>query len=151
MSEASSILAYGYRRATADLAPLGAGKRVYIDHDHRRRDRAQMLDDLRDGDVVRVLYLRDLGGSPVADRVWLERVEASGATVEEVRPPKPVKRMGRPSTLDPDAETAERLRVAWLDPARSLADRMQAVRDILGRDVTRQALYRRFGAPDKPK
>ena len=50
------------------------------------------------------------GGSPVADRAWRGKVEAKGATVEEHRPEKPPVRIGRPSRLDPDKATAERLR-----------------------------------------
>lgn len=40
---------------------------------------------------------------------------------------------------------------AWLDGTRSLADRCQAVRDIMGARIARFSLYRRYGSPDKPK
>lgn len=145
-----SIVAYGFRRTSDDLGSLGASK-LYVDWDRKRRDRADLLRDVREGDVVRVLYLRDLGGAPAADIVWRQRIEAKGATVEEIRPDKRPARMGRPSKLDPDPETEARLREVWLDPTRSLADRCQAVRDILGHDITRQALYRRFGTPERPQ
>ena len=112
---------------------------------------ADMIRDLHPGDVVRVLYVRDLGGSPVADRVWRERIKAKGATVEEVRPEKPVAVMGRPRKFDPSPEQEARVREAWLDEARSLADREQAVADIMGERVTRFALYKRIGKPGAPK
>jgi len=146
-----TILAYGYRRTTADLEPLGAAGRVYIDHDHKRRDRAAMLRDLRPGDVVRVLYLRDLGGSPVADRVWRERVESAGATVEECRPVKPARPVGRPATFDPTPDQDQLIRAVWLDETRSLADRCQGVVDIYGAKVPRFSLYRRYGKPGAPR
>lgn len=145
-----TILAYGYCRTSSDLAQLGAS-RVYIDWDRKRRDRADLLNDLRPGDVVRVLFIRDLGGAPIPDLQWIARIEAKGARVEECRPEKRPARMGRPPKLSLDAEADARLRAVWLDPGRSLADRMQAARDILGHDITRQALYRRFGTPDNPK
>lgn len=152
MSKTSHIFAYGYRRTSAQMEPLGAGKRVYVDHDRKRRDRALMLSDLRRGDVVRVLYLRDLGGSPVADRIWRERIEAKGATVEIHRPEKPSRPAHRPrSVFDPTPEQAEKIRAVWLDETRSLADRCQAVADVYGRKVSRQVLYHHFGKPGTPK
>lgn len=147
----TAILAYGYKRSSDNLSPLGAGPRVYVDHDSKRRERGRLLGDLRPGDVVRVLYIRDLGGAPVPDRQWIERIEAAGGTVEEHRPVRAPRRMGRPLRIPDDPETLDRLRVVWLDPTRSLADRLQAVADILGYTVTRQALYHRLGSPDKPK
>lgn len=146
-----TILAYGYRRSTADLDPLGAGKRVYIDHDHKRRDRAAMIAALRPGDVVRVLYLRDLGGSPVADRKYRALIEARGAAVEECRPSRPPAVMGRPKKFNPTPEQDAAIRAVWLDEARSLADRCQGVTDILGARVARFSLYRRYGKPGAPR
>ena len=58
---------------------------------------------------------------------------------------------GRPPKLNPDPATDARLRAVWLDPTRSLEDKLAGVRDILGHDVTRQTLYRRFGTPERPK
>lgn len=146
-----AVIAYGYRRSTADLAPLGASA-VYIDHDRKRRDRADMLrNGVRRGDVVRVLYLRDLGGSPVADRVWRERIEALGATVEEHRPTAPPKPMGRPAKFNPTPEQDAACRAVWLDETRSLAERCQGVADIMGARVARFSLYRRYGKPGAPR
>lgn len=149
--EQPTILAYGYRRTSADLAPLGAGKRVYIDHDRKRRERAQMLADLRGGEVVRVLYLRDLGGSPVADRKFKALVEARGATVEEARPVKAPAVVGRPAKFLPTPDQDAAIRAVWLDEARSLADRCQGVIDIYGAKVARFSLYRRYGKPGAPR
>jgi hypothetical protein len=146
-----TIIAYGYRRATDHLEHLGAGKHVYIDHDALRRLRSDMIKDLRPGDVVRVLYLRDLGGSPVADRKYIALIESKGATVEECRPVKAPKPMGRPASFTPTPEQDTAIKAVWLDPARSLADRCQAVTDIYGARVARFTLYRRYGSPEKPK
>lgn len=145
------VIAYGYKRSAADLAPLGASA-TYIDHDKRRRERADMIaNGIRRGDVVRVLYLRDLGGSPVADVAWRERIEALGATVEEHRPEKPPGVMGRPREFDPPPDQDEAACAVWLDETRSLADRERAVRDITGLRPTRFTLYRRYGKPGAPR
>lgn len=149
--EKKTILAYGYKRKTVDLADLGAGRRVYIDHDHRRRDRAALIDDIRPGDVVRVLYLRDLGGSPVADKKYKALIEARGGTVEEMRPVAAPKPLGRPAKFLPTPEQDAAIRDVWLDEARSLADRCQGVIDIYGARVARFSLYRRYGKPGAPK
>ena len=147
-----TILAYGFKRTSQELAGLGAQDKVYIDHDRKRRDRAKLIEDLRGGEIVRVLYLRDLGGSPVADRIWRQRIEAKGATVEEVRPERRQQRRGAPSTkFAPTPEQRRAIRAAWLDESRSLADRCQAVVDIYGRKVSRHLLYYHFGKPGSPK
>ncbi len=146
-----TIIAYGYRRATDHLDHLGAGKHVYIDHDALRRLRTDMIKDLRPGDIVRVLYLRDLGGSPVADRKYVGLIESKGATVEECRPEKPTKPMGRPRKFNPTPEQEDQIRAVWLDPARSLADKCQGVIDIYGSRVPRFTLYRLYGSSEKPK
>lgn len=146
-----TVLAYGYRRSTADLEPLGAGKRVYIDHDAKRRDRTDMIRSIRPGDVVRVLYLRDLGGSPVADRKYKTMIEDRGGVVEECRPVKAPAVMGRPAKFKPTAEQDALIRAVWLDEARSLADRCQAVTDIYKAKVARFSLYRRYGKPGNPR
>lgn len=146
-----STFAYGYRRSAADLAGLGAGPRLYIDHDTRRAERRRMLADLRQGDTVRVLYIRDLGGAPVADRQWRDMIAAKGATLIETRPEKAPKPMGRPKAIPDDEATRARLRAIWLDGTRTLAERMQGVADVLGGPISRQSLYRAFGKPEQPK
>ena len=153
MSGTTIILAYGPRSAEAVLATFGAGKRVYVEDDLKRRtQRAQLLGDLRAGDVVRVRFLRDLGGSPAADKLWRARIEAKGATVEEVRPDRPVRPAHRPpSVFNPTADQRARIRSVWLDENRSLRDRCDGVADILGRRVSRQVLYWHFGKPGDPK
>lgn len=118
----------------------------------RRPERGQMLRDLRGGEIVRVRFLRDLGGSPKADKLWLARIEARGATVEEVRPETPARPAHRPpSVFDPTPEQRERIRAVWLDESRSLRERCDGVADILGRRVSRQVLYWHFGKPGAPK
>jgi hypothetical protein len=147
----SAVFAYGYCRASSDLAHLGAGKRTYIDHDSKRLDRGRLLSDLRAGDVLRVLYLKDLSGAGAHNETWCRRIEAMGVTVEEHRPATPPKPIGRPRAIPDDKATRGRLRTVWLDGTRTLADRLQAVSDILGGPVSRQSLYRAFGKPDDTK
>ena len=152
MSETKTVLAYRYRRTTADLEPLGAGGRVYIDHDRKRADRRSMLAAIRGGEIVRVLYLRDLGGSPPADRKFAQRIADLGATLEVHRPETPTRPAHRPSTFRPkDAEQNQRMREAWLDPDDSQAGRLQRVIDLYRKPVTPQQLYRRYGKPGEPK
>lgn len=153
MSGTTIILAYGPRKAAADLATFGAGSRVYVEDDTKRRpERAQMFRDLRGGEVIRVRFLRDLGGSPVADKLWRARVEAQGATVEEMRPVQPARPAHRPpSVFDPTPAERERLRAVWLDEDKSLRARCDGVEAILGRRVSRQVLYWHFGKPGAPK
>lgn len=144
----SRILGYGRNRSAADLEQLGADV-VFSDH-HNDAARNDLMCEIRPGDVVRVLYLTDLSGCGVHNARWRDGIEAMGATVEELRPVGMPAMMGRPSKLTTDAATESKLRAIWLDPARSLADRLDAAEAILGDRVSRQALYRRFGKPGAP-
>lgn len=144
------VLAYGYERSRDDLRPLGASPRkVYIDTPaDRRAHRAELLRDVRPGDVVRVLYRTDLGGPRWQQ--WRDKIEAKGATVEEHRPVKIARRGGRPKR-HPDSEA---LRTAWLDDAASLDARIAACGAVLGVTLgraDRHWLYGRYGSPDNPK
>lgn len=146
----SEALAYAYDRTRDSLRHLGAN-RVYIDRPaDRRSHRADLLRDVRPGDVVRVLFFSDLGGAQW--RLWRDRLEAAGATVEEHRPTpgKP----GRPrkwaTTPDQDAQ----LRAAWLAVGPSLDARLAMCGAVLGVTLTRvdrHRLYARYGSPDNPK
>ena len=141
--------AYGRARTEAMLRAIGC-ERTFVDRDGKRRERAEMMNgcNLREGDTLRVLYFRDLGGSPVADRVWREKVEAMGVKVEEVRPAsRPV---GPPRKFDPPADLVLRIRDIWLDGNRSERDRLQAVADAYA-PTTRGVLNNRFGWPTRPK
>lgn len=144
------IFAYGYRCTKADLEPLGAGERIYLDGDPERQARRQMMQELGPSCVVRVLYLRHLGGSPKADAIWRERIERKGARVEVHRPAEHPSRKAahRPrSKFDPTPEQRAEIEDIWLDPTRSLADRLSAVRAVLGSQVSRQLLYYHIGKP----
>lgn len=142
-------IAYGYKCAKEDLAGLGADK-VYIDTHRKRPQRDAMLQlDVREGDQVLVRYLRHLGGSPVADRVWREKIEARGARVVVV-PPEPGA-VGRPKDtgkLPPEHEPAAR--AIWLSDGAEVV-RLERIRDLVGHAVGKGLLVGRFGVPSNPK
>lgn len=142
-------IAYGYRCTQEDLAGLGADK-VYLDTNRKRPERDAMLAlGLRPGDVVLVRYLRHLGGSPVADRVWRDKIEAKGASVEVV-PPKPGP-IGRPrdtGKLPPEHEPAAR--AIWLSDGAEVV-RLERIRELVGHAVGKGLLVGRFGVPNNPK
>jgi hypothetical protein len=142
---------YGYKRREQDLRDVGAEK-VFIDLDRDRAARADMLHiGLRRGDVLVVLYLRDLGGSPVADRVWRERVQALGVTIEIAKLEKRPACIGRPRKFNPNDDEARVVRAIWLDPVESERVRLRRVAEYIGRDVSRGILNGRYGWPTKPK
>ena len=143
-------IGYGYKRKTADLTAAGAAK-VYIDLAKSRPFRDEMLQfQIRPGDEIIVLYLRDLGGSPVADKVWRARVEALGATVTECRPEKPVRRVGRPEKVKWSGDTARTVRVMWHGHGTENV-RLAAIAGIVGYEVGKGLLNGRFGPPSNPK
>lgn len=145
-------LAYGYCRAEADLITTGADKKkIFIDLRRDRPMRDDLLVAVREGDQVLVLYLRDLGGSPVADRVWREKIEAKGATVVEVRPEKPMLKIGRPlkwEARDPEHEL--QVRNAWLGGG-SETTRLRRASEAAGALLGKGLLTGRYGTPSNPK
>lgn len=148
------IHAYGFRRIPDELRAAGA-EVVWNDLDRNRYQRASMMRDgaLREGDTLIMWYLRDLGGSPVADQKWKAMVEARGVTIEIVDPPDNFtpKVLGRPRKYDPD-QAAERLHYSiWTDGTRSEKDRLAAIAAHHGSPVTRQTLNGRYGNPSNPK
>ncbi len=146
-------IGYGYRRNAADLTALGAEK-VFIDVDRRRSQRDLMLSEgrCREDDEILVLYLRDLGGSPKADIVWREKVEALGATVTERRPVKKPGpgRTGRPKKVNWTEEQTLGAKSRWLGPGTE-AVRLERVEDFIGYKVGKGLLSGRFGVPSNPK
>jgi hypothetical protein len=147
----AEILAYGFRRRPADLAALGA-RRVYVDHDGRREDRAQLIADVRRGDVVRVLYSSDLGGAQW--KRWAAAIEAKGGAVEEMRPAAPPKPGGRPRKLATTPDQDRLMQAAWCDGTASLDVRLDRCAAICGRQLGREhrhILYGRYGRPGAPK
>lgn len=146
------IIGYGYRRTEAELRALGAD-RVYIDHDRTRSNRADMMRaGVHRGDIVRALYLRDLGGSPVADRVWLKKIKALGARFEEIRPSTPSRPVGKPAAFVPANEAKDaQMRDIWLDGNESEAARLIRLADTHGAVVKRNAAIWRYGYPSNPK
>jgi hypothetical protein len=142
---------YGYRRKSSDLTAIGAEK-VYVDVNRDRPYRADLVTlALRPGDTLLLLYLRDLGGSPVADRVWRERVEALGVTVEVVSLDKPPAVMGRPRKFRPSPEISRLVRGIWLDGSKAEEQRLALIRELTGHEVARGVLNHRYGWPSRPK
>lgn len=134
--------AYGYKVTAADLAYLGAD-RVIIDTDRKRKNRQDMIRlKLRKGDTLALMYLRHLGGSPVADRVWREKVEAKGVTVEiKTPPPKPKGRPHDYKKLPREYEMA--VRAIWQGDGTE-AVRLDTIREIVGHPVGKGLLDARF-------
>lgn len=145
-------LAYGYERAESDLVALGVDPdKVFIDVRRDRPLRDDLLKAAREGDEVLVLYLRDLGGSPVADRIWRERIEAKGATVVEVRPEARPRKMGRPRKWEPEDSDQERaVAAAWLGGGSELT-RLRRASEAAGQTLGKGLLHGRYGSPDNPK
>lgn len=142
-------LAYGYRRHERDF--LGVEPRnIFIDMSRERPLRDDLLLAVRDGDEVDVLYMRDLGGSPVADRVWREKIEAAGATIIERRPIKPTKQIGRPRDWTPPKDEESDVRAIWLGGG-SERTRLRRVAERVGRELGKGLLVGRFGVPSNPK
>lgn len=144
-------IGYGYRRREAELRDLGA-EQVFIDLSRDRHARADMMTSIREGDTLILIKLRDLGGSPVADRVWKERVEAAGATIEVRTPDKPQKPLGRPKgRFRPTPEQDRVVRSIWLDKTKSERQRLKDVATFMGYEVGKGTLAYRFGTPSNPK
>lgn len=147
----SEILAYCYGCKRDDLRPLGARKLYLDDASTRRVHRADLINDIRPGDVVRVLRFTDLGG-PQWKR-WRDAIEAKGGTVEEHPPAKRARGRPRHWTLTDDQDAA--VRRAWTDPgAAGLDARLAAVSAIVGQTLTRAdrfRLYQRYGKPGAPR
>lgn len=146
------MVGYGYRRDPEELRKAGA-ERVWVDFTPGRYERADMMRDggLRPGDTLILFSLRDLGGSPVADRKWEARIAERGASIKIVRPLVEPKRVGAPRKYDPDAASARRHYAIWIDGTRSERDRLAAIAADYGAPVTRQTLNGRYGNPSNPK
>ena len=143
-------IGYGYNVAATAFEHLGCDK-LFIDTDRARPLRDHMIEaaGIRKGDTLVLLYLRHLGGSPVADRVWSERVEDMGVTIE-VCPPEPGE-VGRPKDngkLPGDKEPEAR--ALWLG-AGTEATRLARVASLVGHPVGKGLLVGRFGVPSNPK
>lgn len=140
-------IGYGYRRNAKDLERAGAEK-VFIDTSRDRPERSDMFKHggIRAGDTLLLLSMRDLGGSPPADRHWQAQAAALGVTVEVVAQDKPPARIGRPKLYRPSPDQYRRHRAIWLDPLGGTyeAKRKQISADY-GSELTRGILNGRFG------
>lgn len=145
--------AFGLNRDPADLRAAGA-ETVWIDTDKFRHQREAMMRKgaLRPGDTLLLFYLRDLGGSPKADEVWREKVEARGVTIKLVAPPAaPPKKRGPKKKYDPDLAAARRHHAIWTDGTKAEVERLALIASDNGAPVTRSTLNGRYGGPKRPK
>lgn len=141
------IIGYGYRRNAKDLERAGA-ERVFIDTSKDRPERTDMFKHggLRKGDTLLLLSLRDLGGSPPADRHWQGQALAIGASIDVVKLDKPPARMGRPKEYSPTPEQYRRHRAIWLDPVGGTQEsKRKLISADYGSELTRGILNGRFG------
>jgi hypothetical protein len=140
-------IGYGFRRSAADLKAVGAEK-VWIDTSRDRPERSDMFKHggIREGDTLLLLSLRDLGGSPPADKRWKAQAEAMGVSLEVVTLGKPSARIGAPRKYDPTPDQYLRHRAIWLDPLGGTyeAKRKQISADY-GSELSRGILNGRFG------
>lgn len=137
------MIGYAFRKPVEPLRDAGA-ERVYYDTSRLRDDRAAMFDmGLREGDVLLLYSIRNLGGGPIADRKFKAMLDERGVSVEFVKePPKP---RGRPRFYtDLTDEQLEKIEEMWLDPYLSEIDRLQKCSKIAGRELGRGFLHRRF-------
>lgn len=124
---------------------------IYLDTKRSRPERDAMLGalGLRQGDELLLLYERHLGGSPVADRVWREKVEALGVKITICPPPKGAPgRKPDHGSLPPEHEAEARAR--WLGDGTEMS-RLRAVERLVGHPVGKGLLAWRFGVPSNPK
>lgn len=152
-------IGYGYRRQEADLLAAGAEK-VYIDISPQRTERNDMFkyglrewDKKSPQDTLILLSLRDLGGSPKADAMMKERIEAMGVIIEVVTLPggKEPGRIGRPKKYDPTPEQDAQIRKLWLCWHYTEAYKLRRAAEIYGAPVTRGVLFNRYGSMSKPR
>lgn len=152
-------IGYGYRRKEADLIAAGADK-VYIDISPQRTERNDMLthglrkwDGKSQKDTLVLLSLRDLGGSPKADAMMKERIEAMGIIIEVVPLPggKEPGRIGRPKKYDPTPEQDAQIRKLWLCWHYTEAYKLRRAAEIYGSEVGRGVLFNRYGSMENPK
>ena len=146
-------IGYGYQRREADLLEAGAEK-AFVDITPERRERADMVRfALQGGDTILLLSERDLGGSPKADAMWRERIEAMGVTIEIAprKDDKPPAKMGRPRRFDPTPEQDAQCRELWLCWHYTEAYKLRRISEIMGQPVTRGVLFSRYGSMKNPK
>lgn len=140
------MFGYGYRRNPKDLEAVGATD-VRIDTSRDRPMRSDLFKySLRKGDTLIVLTTRDLGGSPPADKRWLDQAKEMGVTVIERRPEKKPARIGRPKKYAPTRLQFHAHRAMWLDPLGPPYEaKRKAISADYGSEVTRGTLNGQFG------
>ena len=140
---------YGLNRTEKDLRDAGAEK-VCIDTDPKRPLRARMFETgkVRRGDTLILRSIRDLGGSPLADRQWQERCEKMGVEIKIVPNGKETARPAhRPRAYEPNADDRD----TWLNWRFTEASRLEAVNKDRETPVSKGVLNRWYGNPSNPK
>jgi hypothetical protein len=141
-------IGYGYRRDCQPLRDAGAD-RCYIDGKNTERmERMDCIRDLREGDVLILLTLADLGAPKERQNLQAE-IERRGASIEilgiEAR-----KREGK-EAFNPTPEQAKKIAMLWHDVTVPGPYALRRAAEIYKGDVSRNALNYRFGTRTKPK
>ena len=142
-------IGYSHNKPIAALREAGAEK-IFYDTSKLRTERASMFKlAIRAGDTLLIYSLRNLGGSPTADRAAQAIVDSAGALIHIVDEPKGAR--GRPPVYDMAGDVLGRMRSVWLDCLLTEADRFQQCEQIAGRKLKRAWLYHKFGSIKNPK
>lgn len=134
-------IAYGYNRHPDDLSPIGAD-RVYVDMPNtKRQERGAMLAPgaMREGDVVAVFDLRDLGEHTRRE------IKQRGASIEVVEVNGAARKPGAPPKFTPTPEQDSAIKTLWLNPGYTLGYVLDRAKQIMGEPVARHQLVHRYG------
>lgn len=135
------------------LRDAGA-ERVYADTSaSNRAERACLISDMRDGDVLMILARKHLGHG--REIPYIEGlVRQAGATIKVVdipAPPRaPARKPGPAPLFAPDFEQERRLRHYWHGPFQA-AEALRQAEEIMGRPINRATLNRHLGVRSKPR
>ena len=147
------ILGYGFIGDRPALIEAGCDPNyIYLDKPDETEQRDEVVERAaRDGDEVRVLFMKRLGAWPQAQQVVVRALALRGVTVTEHRPPKKLKKRGpKPSRKGTPEQWAEARKI-WLTCGRSEASRLRDIKAYADLDLTRSLCNGRFGWPSKPK
>ena len=117
----------------------------------RRAELSDLLATVREGDIVCVRAVGDLGQGRESKRI--QKLIADEGARLEVIPGKDVRQRGRPARFKPTPEQKERLCALWYSPA-PLDHVLSRATTVAGREIRRDQMYYICGPRDgsrKPK
>ena len=125
---------------------------IYLDKPNETELRDEVVSRAaRDGDEVRVLFMKRLGAWPSAQQVVVRALAARNVTVAEHRPLKKLQKRGpKPKIKGTDEEWALARKI-WLTCGKTEAARLTQIKELTGLDLTRNICNSRFGWPARPK